>query len=246
MYDQNEVIIMKNVAIVFAGGVGTRMNSKAKPKQFLEIHGKPIIIHTLEHFENHPMIDSICVVSVSEWIGYVEKLLSKFGIRKVKWLVQGGETALDSQLNGLRAIDEEDAIVLIHDGVRPLINEQVITDCINCVKKYGNAITVAPATETIIRQDNESRITSTISRSECMLARAPQCFMLKDILSIHEKSIREGKHKYIDSTSLMLDYGKTLHTVEGNVENIKVTTPADFYICRALLDARESSQIYGL
>ena len=239
---------MKNIALIFAGGVGRRMNSKGKPKQFLEIHGKPVIIHTIEHFENHPDIDEICVVSVAEWLDYLKGLLRKFGISKVKWVVPGGETALDSQFKGLNAVNNsgEDAIILIHDGVRPLINEKTITDCIDSVKKYGSAITVAPATETIVRQDDNNNITATIARSECMLARAPQCFKLKDIMSVHIQALNEQNHDFIDSTSMMLHYGYSVHTVQGPSENIKVTTPADFYICRALLDAREESQIYGL
>ncbi len=238
---------MKNIAIIFAGGVGKRMNSKAKPKQFLEIHGKPVIIHTVEHFENHPEIDSICIVSVSEWMDHLRGLLKKYGIQKVKWVVPGGATALESQLNGLRAVfDGEDAVVLIHDGVRPLINDRVITDCIASVKKFGSAVTVAPATETIVMQNEQGNIVNTIARSECVLARAPQCFRLADILSVHEQAVQEGKHDFIDSTSMMLHYGKTVHTVQGPAENLKVTTPADFYICRALLDAREDTQLYGL
>lgn len=237
-----------NIAVIFAGGVGKRMNSKAKPKQFLEIHGKPIIIHTIESFENHSDIDAICVVSVKEWLDYLHVLIKKYNLNKVKWVVAGGDTALESQFKGLKAIDikEKNTIVLIHDGVRPLINQNIISDCIESVKKYGNAITVAPAIETIIRQDDSSVIKDTIPRSECMLARAPQCFLLNDILKVHESSIRNKKHEYIDSASMMFDNGYQLHTVLGPIENIKVTTPSDFYICRALLDAHENSQIYGI
>ena len=93
-----------NYALIFAGGVGSRMNSKARPKQFLEIHGKPVIIHTIEHFENHPKIDSICVVSVATWLEYMKSLIQKFNLKKVKWVVPGGETALESQYNGLTAM----------------------------------------------------------------------------------------------------------------------------------------------
>lgn len=235
-----------NYAVIFAGGVGSRMNSKAKPKQFLEIHGKPIMIHTIEHFDLHPEIDAICVVCVSDWIEYLKSLLQRFGVRKVKWIVPGGSTALESQYNGLKAIGaDQDDIVLIHDGVRPLINEKTISDCILGVEKYGSAITVVPAFETIVQQDANRMITNTYPRSDCMLARAPQCFRYNDIIAAHELARSEGK-SFIDSTSMMLEYGHSVHTVEGPSENIKVTTPADFYICRALLDAREDSQLYGL
>lgn len=235
-----------NYAVIFAGGVGTRMNSRAKPKQFLEIHGKPIIIHTIEHFESHPEIDAICVVCVADWLTYMEALLQRFGIKKVRCVVPGGDTALDSQFNGLKALAANaDDVVLIHDGVRPLIDQKIITDCIASVRQFGSAITVAPAIETIVQQNSKQMITNTYPRSECMLARAPQCFRYGDIVSIHEQAQLDGQ-AFIDSVSMMLAYGHTVHTIEGPAENIKVTTPSDFYICRALLDARENSQIYGI
>lgn len=240
-----------NVALIFAGGVGSRMNSKASPKQFLEIHGKPIIIYTLEHFENHPEIDKICVVCLREWLEHMDRLIKKFQITKAEWVIPGGSTALESQYNGLSAIatastSNDNDIVLIHDGVRPLIDAATISKCLASVRCNGSAITVAPAIETIVRQTDDNEIVSTIARNECMLARAPQCFYLNDILSVHEKARKDECCTYIDSTSLMLAYGHKVHTVMGPAENIKVTTPSDFYICRALLDAREESQIFGL
>lgn len=235
-----------NIAVIFAGGVGRRMNSKAKPKQFLEINGKPIIIHTLEHFENHPDIDSICVVSVPEWMDYLKMLLKKYGLQKVKWIVPGGQTAMESQYNGLTALDNaEKNIVLLHDGVRPLIDDKTITECIESVKKFGTAITVAPATETIMEQSEEGVISQIHDRSKCLLARAPQCFYLDELLKAHKMAAEEDV-QFIDSASMMLYYGHEMKTVIGPSENIKVTTPADFYICRALLSAREDSQLYGL
>lgn len=240
-----------NYALIFAGGVGNRMNSRTKPKQFLEIHGKPIIIHTIEHFEEHSQIDAICVVIVKEWLAYMERLVEKHALKKVKWIISGGDSALDSQYKGLKAINDsvelnQKHIVLIHDGVRPLIDEHIISDCIRETREHGSAVTVAPAIETIIQADENGIITNTYLRSECQLARAPQTFFLKDILAIHEKARADGQCDFVDSTSMMLHYGKVVHTVKGPAENIKVTNPADFYICRALLDAKENSQIYGI
>lgn len=238
-------------ALIFAGGVGKRMNTVAKPKQFLEIHGKPIIVHTIEHFETCSAVDAVCVVCVADWLDYMQSLIEKFNLKKVKWLLPGGETALDTQWIGLRAIWKFDetrdgnGIVLIHDGVRPLINQKLILDCIDGVKEYGSAIAVSPAIETIVKTDGDHNIVSTIKRSDCMLARAPQSFYVKEIAQTHETAIREGNHDFIDSTSMMLHYGHTVHTVEGPAENIKVTTPSDFYTCRALLDAKENSKIFG-
>lgn len=241
-----------NVALIFAGGVGKRMNSKGKPKQFLELNGKPIIIHTVEHFETHKQIDSIVIVCVAEWIEYLENLLKKFNIRKVVKIVEGGLTAQESTRRGLYAIEDiysdkiKETIVLIHDGVRPLINEQLITDNIDTVKKYGNAITVVPAIETIISVNSNDEIQNVMERSKCRLARAPQSFWLKDILMAQKKAQKDQLSEIIDSASLMKYYGITLHTVEGPIENIKITSPSDFYIFRAIVEAKENSQIWGL
>lgn len=241
-----------NVALIFAGGVGKRMNTKAKPKQFLELNSKPIIIHTIEHFENHQDIDAIAVVCVEDWIEYLKKQLKKFNINKVRWVVSGGKNPQESTRNGLYAIQkdykgyEDDIVVLIHDGVRPLINESIITGNIETVKKYGNAITVVPATETIITVDKDGDIFDVMDRSVCHLARAPQSFILKDIIKIHEQSLKDGELQMIDSAMLMRHYGVKLHTIEGPIENIKITNPSDFYIFRAIVEARENSQIWGI
>lgn len=140
-----------NYALIFAGGCGRRMNSKSRPKQFLELHGKEIIIYTIEHFEKHPDIEGIVVVCIKEWIDYLKRILDKNGIKKVKWIVPGGETGQDSIYNGLKVLHDNcknEDIVLIHDGVRPLIDEQLITENIKSVKNHGSAITVAPVIET--------------------------------------------------------------------------------------------------
>ena len=239
-----------NIAVIFAGGVGSRMHSKEKPKQFLEMYNKPIIIHTIEYFENHPSIDAIVVVCVEEWIPYFEKLLYKFRIEKVKKVVPGGATGQLSIYNGLKAAEKiagsERAIVLIHDGVRPLINEKVITDNIASVEKHGSAITTAVVKETIlVVNDGTSTIDYVPSRKNSRVARAPQSFWLDEILAAHEKSLAEGETNCIDSCTMMQKYGHDLFLVDGPGENIKITTPEDFYTMRAILEAKENAQIYG-
>lgn len=236
-------------ALIFAGGSGTRMNSKSRPKQFLQFYGKELIMHTLENFQNHFEIDGIAVVCIEEWIPYLNKLLEKYGIDKVKAVVSGGVTGQESIFKGLKAIKtfdkDEKSIVLIHDGVRPFINEDVISSCIKSVKEKGSAITVVPATETIITSE-DGKISSITDRSKCCLARAPQCFYLDDILDAHNKAIKDGNLNIIDSASLMKFYGHELYTVQGNADNIKITTPTDFYTFKALYEVRENQQIFGL
>ena len=237
-----------NIAVIFAGGTGNRMNTVSRPKQFLELQGKPIIIYTLELFDNHSQVDAICVVCVESWIPFLKKQLKKFEITKVVEIVPGGETGQDSIYNGLCAIQKfapADSIVLVHDGVRPFVNESLISDCIKCVKEHGSAITVTPAIETIVTT-SEGKITSITDRSKCFHAKAPQCFYLGELLSAHEKARTDGNTNMIDSASLMQFYGHELYTVQGNFDNIKITTPADFYTFKALYEVREQQQIFGL
>lgn len=238
-----------NAALIFAGGTGKRMNLKAMPKQFLECNGKAIIIHTIEHFEKHDGIDCIVVVCLESYIGYLKKLIDREKFQKVKWIVPGGSSGQESIYNGLKTLHEhcpEDTVVLIHDGVRPLINEQTITDNIQCVREKGCCVTVSPAIETIIKTGDNNHITDIIPRSDCSLARAPQSFYLKDIFAAHERSIAEGRQDFIDSASMMTHYGHPLFTVLGPAENIKITTPSDFYIFRSYVEAQLNEQIFGV
>lgn len=243
------VIDKMNIAIIFAGGTGERMSTKTKPKQFLELHGKPILVYTLEQFQNHKEIDAIILVSLESWINYCEELVDKYRLTKVEKIVPGGSTGQESIFNGLEVANSnfsEESIVLIHDGVRPLIDEETITNNIKSVRKYGSAITVTPAIETITIKNFEGEIGKIVDRSKCQMARAPQSFWLRDIYQVH-KSAREKEHlEFIDSASMMQHYGYKLHPVVGTMENIKITTSGDFYIFRAIIDARENSQIFGI
>ncbi len=239
-----------NIGVIFAGGVGSRMRSKETPKQFLNVHGKPIIIHTLEHFEKNPLIDAVAVACIEEWIPHLKDLLFKYRIGKVKKVVCGGKTGQLSIYNGLCAAKElaagRKAIVLIHDGVRPLINSQLLTDNINCVKEHGSAITAGIVKETIVVIDKNGCVEQVPSRDKSRVAKAPQSFWLDDILAAHEKALSENRTDTIDSCTLMKLYGYNLYMVDGPYENIKITTPDDFYTMRAILDAKENAQIYGI
>ena len=236
-------------ALIFAGGTGKRMNTKTLPKQFLELHGKPIIIHTIEHFEAHSEIKDIVVVCVDDWLDYCKDLLAKFNIKKVSQVVPGGETGQMSIFNGLEVLREKyqgnDDYVLIHDGVRPLIDEEIISKNIESVKKYGTAITVKPVIETVVQVDEEDIINNVIERSTCQTAVAPQSFVLSEIYSLHMRAQAEKLFDMTDSATLARYYGLSLHTVMGGSENIKITTPSDFYIFRAIYEARENAQIFG-
>ena len=211
----------KNIAVIFAGGSGVRMGA-GKPKQFLEIDGRPIIIYTLDIFEDHPLIDEIYIACKEDYIGKMEKLVKRYGISKVKAIVPGGTTALGSQYNGLaaaKAENEDDAIVLIHDGVRPCINESLINDVIEMTKERGAVAT----------------------------AQAPQCFRLGDILEAHEK-VRGDNPEYVDivdSCTLLRSIGRDVAILKGPRSNIKVTTPEDLYIFKAMLEYKRNKDNLG-
>lgn len=223
------------------------MRTVSKPKQFLELNGKPVIIYTLELFDNHPEIDGIIVVCLKDWIPYLNKQLKKFEINKVGATVAGGETGQQSIYNGLTAAKDtygQDSIVLIHDGVRPLITQQTITDNIEAVRLHGNCITCVPATETLIVKHPGAPL-EIPTRDNSIIARAPQSFRLTEILDAHTRAIAENKHDFIDSCTMMSHYGHKIHTVTGPMENIKITTPTDFFIFRAMVEVHENQQIFG-
>lgn len=236
-----------NIAVIFAGGSGTRMRAKDKPKQFLMVHGKPIIVHTIDVFENHPMIDGIIVVCIEEWIPYMKEMKYRYRLNKIGAIVKGGETGQLSIYNGLVAAEQiygvKDNIVLIHDGVRPLIDHDTISKNIESVKMNGSAITCVMAKETFVLVDDDENVTNIPNRAYSRSAKAPQSFYLKDIIEMQRKAISEGYTDMIDSCTLMQFYGKKLSVVDGLYENIKITTPDDFYMFRALYDARENQQL---
>ncbi|HFV0227868.1 TPA: 2-C-methyl-D-erythritol 4-phosphate cytidylyltransferase [Streptococcus agalactiae] len=240
---------MMNIGVIFAGGVGRRMNTKGKPKQFLEVHGKPIIVYTIDIFQNTEAIDAVVVVCVSDWLDYMNNLVERFNLTKVKAVVAGGETGQMSIFKGLEAAEQlatDDAVVLIHDGVRPLINEEVINANIQSVKETGSAVTSVRAKETVVLVNDSSKISEVVDRTRSFIAKAPQSFYLSDILSVERDAISKGITDAIDSSTLMGMYNRELTIVEGPYENIKITTPDDFYMFKALYDARENEQIYGM
>ncbi len=234
--------------LIFAGGTGQRMNSRSKPKQFLEVHGKPIIIYTIEHFEYHPEIDDIVVVCLKEWIEELQGILKRYGITKVSLIVQGGETGHDSIYLGLEAMNKTckpDDIILIHDGVRPLITEELITKNILTARECGNAITSESVRESVVRSADKMVIDSMPPRDEMYIAKAPQTFRYAEIYDLYLRARKDGI-KTVDSAYLCNLYNVRMSLVESTPNNIKITAPADYYIFRALYEAIEGQQIFGL
>ena len=235
-----------NIALIFAGGSGQRMNADSLPKQFLVINGKPILIHTLEKFDKHPEIDSIVISCKEDWIDRLQKMVRQFSINKISSIVPGGKTGQESIRNGLlkaSSLFSGDSIVLIHDGVRPLIDSKTISANIESVKKYGSAVTVTPAMETIGVIDDDQKIREIIKRQQVMLCRAPQSFYLHDVVDVHLKAIENGINDVTDTATLMKNYGWQLNMIEGPMDNIKITTQRDFYALKSLFDLHEYCQL---
>lgn len=237
-----------NIGIIFAGGVGSRMRSKDKPKQFLEVFGKPIIVHTLEHFQNNALIDAVVIASHPDYMDYMGSLMDRFHMTKVQRIVPGGKTGQLSIYNALCAAEElaagEPSVVLIHDGVRPLISSHLLTENIQAVHEFGSCVTGGVVKETIVTIDDARNIQQVPSRESSRVAKAPQSFWLADILSAQRKALEAGEDNHIDSCTLMNRYGYALHMIDGPYENIKITTPDDFFTMRAILEIRENVQIY--
>lgn len=238
-----------NIAVIFAGGKGVRMGHE-RPKQFIEVYNKPIIIHTLEKFENHPEIDYICISCIADWIPHLKDLVKQYNLKKVKWIVAGGKTGQLSIYNGLKAAyqdyPEKDNIVLIHDGVRPFIDSDLISRNIEAAKEYGSAISSSPAIETFAITEENGNVETIVNREQSMVAKAPQSFYLKEIIEIHEQALKDGQENSIDSCSLLYSYGKKMHTIPCSTDNIKITTPKDLYISKYMFDIQNDTyQVEG-
>ena len=230
-----------NIAIIFAGGVGKRMGNTELPKQFIKVADKPIIIHTLEIFDNNPNIDSIIISSVGDWIDYLKELLKEYNIKKVADVVPGGSTGQMSIFNGIKRAKElygDDSIVLIHDGVRPFIDDDLINRNIECVRKNGSSISSVLATETFTIIDENCNIISIPERAKSLIGKAPQSFYLKNIYDAHIKAQSEGKYEFIDSCTLMNYYKYPLTTVLTDYDNIKITTPKDIPLAESIYQRR--------
>jgi len=222
-------------ALIFAGGIGIRMNSEDIPKQFLEIEGKPIIIHTVEHFALHEMVDHIIVVCLELWINRLKQDLERFAIRKVVGIVPGGDTGYRSIHNGLMRIAEtakDDDIVLICDGVRPMLSEKLITTCIMDTRIYGSAVPVTPSIDSVLYSEDGVHCSRNYERKKMFTTQAPQGFLMKKIMDAHMQA-EEKQIEAISSGELLIELGQEIHIFQGMRENIKITTQEDLNALRA-------------
>lgn len=239
------------VAIVFAGGLGSRMLRAELPKQFIPIQGKPVLVHTLEHFQHHPEVSAIYLSCLTGWIEHAWELVREFGLTKVRGIVPGGVTAQNSILNAMQAAEAdevpEDTIALVHDGVRPVINAHLVTCNIATAREHGSAITAIPCYETIAMSLDEARTVDSVTQRDLMyVLQAPQTFRLGEVLRMNTRSLEDGLlGKFVDQAHLMRHYGAELHLVPGLRGNVKLTTDFDLLQFRLLIDAGALSRVVG-
>ena len=234
---------IKKIGIIIAGGVGARMGQSI-PKQFISVDEKPIIIYTLEAFERHPNINSIIVVCLDGWHSVLKSYADQFGITKLESIVSGGENGQASIKNGLleakRLGYSNDDIVLIHDAIRPMVDEEVLSDNIAKSEIYGNATTVVPVTTVVLKKSNdESYSEEVVNRDELYLTQTPQAFRLGDILKAHEEAKKKGITNSVASCDLYTKLGKKVYYSAGSETNIKLTRPGDIQIFKALLNTKK-------
>ena len=233
-----------NVALILAGGSGHRMGQEI-PKQFLTVLDKPIIIYTLENFQNNEKIDSIVVVCIDGWHDVLSCFAKQFNITKLKQVVKGGGTAQESIRNGveaIRALYPDDTTIVIHDGIRPLVDEDVLDDVIETCHRCGNAVTSMPYNEQIFLVDDDSKTTRYIPRETVRRVSTPQAYPLGKLHAAYERAFAEGLgisgSSYVNT--MMCDLGETLYFAKGSDKNIKLTTKDDFYIFQAYILSKKT------
>ena len=232
-----------NVALLTAAGTASRMHQDI-PKQFIHVENKPIIIYTLEAFQNHPSIDAIIVVTLESWIDVLWAYAKQFNITKLKWVVPGGESGQDSIRNGLNKLDEEltkeEVTVLIHDGNRPLVTSEIISDSLVTYTKYGNAVAVIPCTEVVFESDNGLNSCVSTNREKLFRTQTPHTYKLTEILEVHKLAEEKGIVNTAASCMLMKELGRMTYFSKGSEENIKITTTDDLKIFQAILHTRQA------
>lgn len=234
-----------NTALLIAGGKGNRMGQDI-PKQFINVYDKPVIVYTLEAFQNHPEIDSIAVVLIEGWEEMLRSYARQFGISKLDIIVDGGENGQDSIRNGVMAVAEnagDDDLILVHDAIRPMISAKIISDNIRVCREKGNAITVLPCQEAMLLSADGESSTECVDRSTLKRTQTPQTFFVKELKKLHEDALKAGLTNSVASCTLMLEMGKKVYFADGSEKNIKLTTTDDLEIFKSLLKQEHSDWI---
>lgn len=228
-----------NIAIIIAGGIGQRMGQSI-PKQFINVYDKPILLYTLESFEKHPMVDAIELVCLDGWQDIAWSYVKQYGITKLKWMVTGGATGQESIRNGIFNLEgkaKDDDIVIIHDGIRPLVDSEVLSDVISKCRQYGNAVTSMPYNEQIFVIDDEISTTRFIPRETLRRVATPQAYNFRLLDDKYHEAYEKGIGIYGShyTNTMMVELGVRLYFAAGSDKNIKLTTADDLEIFKGYL-----------
>lgn len=231
-----------NIALLTAAGIGSRMHWDI-PKQFMHIEGKPVIIHTLEVFQRHPQIDAIIVVTLENWQENVWAYAKEYGISKLKWIVVGGESGQESIKKGVEELAKHctaEDVVMVHDGNRPFVSEEIISDSLATFRQYGNAVAAMPCVEAIFRSGDGSSSSDSIPREQLFRTQTPHTFSLSKMLWAHEQAQKHGIEETTATCVLMQRLGETIYFSRGSEKNIKLTTQDDWDIFVAMMNYGKS------
>lgn len=227
--------------VILAGGKGTRMGNVEKPKQFMELGGKPIIVHTIEKFIMHTEFYGILILTPKQWIKHTQDLLRRYIPKDDRIsVIEGGATRNETIMNAIRYIEkqgklDDDTVIVTHDSVRPFLTHRILEENIRYAKEYGACDTVIPATDTIVESINHQLISQIPDRSTMYQGQTPQSFKARHLKEIYESLTAEQKEVLTDACKILVIKGENVHLVEGEESNIKITYPYDLRVAEALL-----------
>lgn len=226
-----------NIALIIAGGRGMRMGQEI-PKQFLTVADKPVIAYTLEAFQKHPDVDVIAVVCVEGWDSILAAYARQYGITKLRHIIPGGTNGQGSIRNGVFELEKHyspDDLVLVHDAIRPMVSQDIISGCIATAREHGSAIVTIPCQEAMLETEDQISTHSTYPREKLKRTQTPQGFALGRLADAHRRALEKGITNSVASCTLMVELGETIYFCAGSEKNIKLTTPDDMEIFKALL-----------
>lgn len=226
-----------NIAVIIAGGCGHRMKNEI-PKQFLNVNDKPVVVYTLEAFQEHPGIDEIGVVCIDGWETILSAYAKQYKITKLRWVVPGGDCGQASIRHGVEEAEKHyspDDILLIHDAIRPNVSADIISDCIAQCQAHGSAVSVVPCNTAVLLKSGPESSEKIVDRNTLALTQTPQAFTLKKLSWAHKEALARGITNSVASCTLMAELGEKLYFSVGSETNIKLTTPDDLLIFKALL-----------
>jgi len=229
-----------NIALIIAGGRGMRMGQEI-PKQFLTVYDKPVIAYTMEAFEKHPDIDAIAVVCVEGWESILSAYARQYHITKLKHIIPGGANGQGSIRNGVFELEKHYApedIVLVHDAIRPMVSQDIISGCIATAREHGSAIVTVPCQEAMLETEDQLSTRSAYPREKLKRTQTPQGFPIGRLCAAHRRALEQGITNSVASCTLMVELGETVWFCAGSEKNIKLTTPDDLEIFKALLQLR--------